>query len=265
MTRGLIKTGFSLLVLALFLIGLGTSLLRSQNIVQLRRSMDSQTRALSQEVHAVELTGPIELELRRGEKPSLTVRGEERLLGNVATTVDGDTLNIGIQGMLLHHRNPLRVVLVLPTLERVKIKGSRSATVTGFWGEQIELDLDGGGNLQFTGRYKDVRVGLNSGKMSVDTDNADLVTVEHSGSGHLTLAGRTQRLDVEQSGSGKLDAEHLTADDTTVELDGSGRASVFARTRAHITVNGSGNVEVYGNPPKRTVSSEGPGEVSFVH
>jgi hypothetical protein len=265
MMRGLIKTGFGLLVLALFLIGVGTSLLRSQNIGQLRRSMDSQVRAVRQDVHAVELSGPIDLELRRGDKARLTVRGEQRLLGNVATTVDGDTLRIGIQGMLLHHRNPLRVILVLPELERLKVVGGRGATVTGFWGERIELELDGGGKLQFTGRYKDMQVGLHDGTMSVDTDNADRVAVDLAGSGNLTLAGRTQRLELDQSGSGKLDAEHLTANEAKVELTGSGRASVFARTTAHITVDGSGNVTVYGNPAARTVTSNGPGEVSFVH
>lgn len=265
MMRGLIKTGFGLLVLALFLIGLGTSVLRSQNIAQLRRTLDTQVRSVDKDVREVELSGPIELELRRGDKATLTVKGEQRLLGNVATRVDGDTLHIGIQGMLLHHRNPLRVVLVLPALDRLELHTNRAATVTGFWGQRVELELGGGGTLQFTGRYKDLQCTLHSGRMSVDTDNADRIVVQHAGNGNLTLAGMTHHLEVEQAGSGKLDAEHLSADDTSVELSGSGYASVSAHERARITVDGNGTVQVYGNPATRTVTREGPGEVTFVH
>ena len=58
--------------------------------------------------------------------------------------------------MLLHHRNPLQVVLVLPSLESVSINGSGASTVNGFIGDKADVQLHGSGNLKFNGRYREV-------------------------------------------------------------------------------------------------------------
>src|SRR6478672_2502934 len=127
--RALIKTGFALLLLALLLIGASYSMLRAQGVGAGNSSPGSrlvatEKRSLGASVAQVEVSGPINLTLRQGPSASLEVRGEQRLLANVDTTVDGDTLHIGPRGILLRHRQPIDVTLVLPTLEHLNLSGS---------------------------------------------------------------------------------------------------------------------------------------------
>jgi hypothetical protein len=110
--RGLFKVGFGLLVLALLLIGASYSMLRAQGTSggaasPGSRLLATEKRTLGASVSEIELSGPINLTLRQGSAASLEVRGEQRLLANVDTTVEGNTLHIGPRGILLRHRQPI--------------------------------------------------------------------------------------------------------------------------------------------------------------
>ncbi|MET0980830.1 MAG: DUF2807 domain-containing protein, partial [Telluria sp.] len=114
--RSLLKIGLGLLALAFVLIGLSYGALRAQGGSARfdGRIVDEETRTVTREVRAVELSGPIDLTLRYGAQPMLTVRGEQRLLANVETRQDGRVLHIGTRGIVLRHRQPLEVELTLP-------------------------------------------------------------------------------------------------------------------------------------------------------
>lgn len=266
--RGLFKIGFSLLVLAFVLIGLSYSMLRAQGISGPAnpggRVLASDTRAVSGDVRDLVLDGPIDLTLRQGAMPSLIVRGEQRLLANVATNEDGDTLHIGTTGMLLHHRQPLQVVLVLPALDNLTVQGSGDSTINGFSGERIIVQVNGSGDVKFNGRYQKVEAAVHgSGNLEMNGGASDKVDVELVGSGEMTVVGACRELHVQQTGSGDLKAEHLTADDVALELRGSGNSSIFARKSVTVSLRGSGDVSVHGGPGERTISKTGSGDVTF--
>jgi hypothetical protein len=266
--RALLKVGFGLLLLAFMLIGLSYSILRAQGTAGTSnpegRMIASETRKLDGVIGAVELSGPIDMTLRQGAVASLVVRGEKRLLGNIATAREGDTLHIATKGMLLHHRHPLQVVLVLPSIERVLVNGSGDSTVNGFSGDKVEVQLRGSGNVKFNGRYKDVTAGVHgSGDMELNGGNSDKVAVELVGSGQMTVVGAAREFKAEQTGSGDMNARHLTCEETRVELHGSGTSVVQARKTAEVSLRGSGDVTVYGSPDERNVNRTGSGDVSF--
>src|SRR5438105_2911011 len=110
--RTLLKVGFSMLVLAFLLIWFAFSALRAQGIHlpsnPAGHIMTTEVRALGKGIDSVELSGPIDMTLRQGLKPSLTVRAEQRLLANIDTVQDGDTLHIDTRGMLLLHSKLLK-------------------------------------------------------------------------------------------------------------------------------------------------------------
>jgi mannose-6-phosphate isomerase-like protein (cupin superfamily) len=267
--RALMKVGFSLLVLAFVLIGLSYSMLRAQGISgssnAAGREVGSETRTLAKAIRAIDLSGPIDLTLRQGAVPSLLVRGEQRMLGNVETTTGGDgTLHIGTTGMLLYHRQPLQVTLVLPSIEDVSVHGSGDSTINGFSGERIEVNLSGSGNLKFNGRFRQVEANVQgSGELEMNGGASDKVEVSVIGSGKMTVVGSSKEFKAEQTGSGDLNARHLSADEANLQLMGSGDATITARKSATVTVRGSGDVLVYGNPSERSVSRNGSGEVTF--
>jgi hypothetical protein len=263
------KTGFGLLVLALLLIGASYSMLRAQgvgagNTSPASRLVASEKRTLGASVKEVEVSGPINLTLRQGTSSSLEVRGEQRLLANVDTTVDGDTLHIGPRGILLRHRQPIEVTLVLPTLAELNISGSGQHTVSGFSGERISVNVDGSAGLRFNGRYREIDAGLHgSGDMEVTGGNAEKVMADLKGSGHMTLVGGARELHAESAGSGELDARHLRAEVADLSHHGSGTSALYASKRVHVEMTGSGTITVHGNPDNREISRTGSGSVNF--
>lgn len=266
--RGLMKVGLSLLLLALVLIGVSYAMLKAQGVQRPLnvegRMVDSETRSVGARVTTVELSGPINLTLRQAMTPSLEVRGEQRMLANVETTVEGDTLHIGTRGIVLRHREPLQVTLSLPALEQLRVDGSGVSTVSGFAGERIEVQLDGSGEVKFNGRFRQVATGLHgSGELEMSAGSSDQVEAEVVGSGRMTLVGSARELRVQSAGSGELDAQHLRADTVSVKQQGSGTTRVHARQSVAVTLSGSGDVDVAGNPNERSVSRTGSGEASF--
>jgi hypothetical protein len=267
--RALMKVGFGMLVLALLLIGASYSVLRAQGVSAGAASPGSRLvatdkRTLGASVQDVEVSGPVNLTLRQGPSASLEVRGEQRLLANVDTTVDSGTLRIGPRGILLRHRQPIEVTLVLPTLEHLNISGSGQHTVSGFSGERISVNVDGNAGLRFNGRYREIDAGLHgSGDMELTCGNAERVTADLKGSGHMILVGGARELHAEIAGSGDLDARHLRAEGADLANHGSGSSALYASKRVQVEMTGSGNITVYGNPDNRAVSRTGSGSVSF--
>ncbi len=266
--RTLFKIGFGLLVLAFMLIGLSFTMLRAQGTSSHAspegRMVSTETRSVGPEVTEIDLSGPIDMTLRQGAIASMTVRGEQRLLGNIDTTQDGNMLHIGTKGMLLHHRQPLQVVLVLPSINKLSIRGSGDSTINGFSGEKVDVQLYGSGNVKFNGRYKDVSAAVRgSGDMEMNGGSSDKVEVALVGSGQMTVVGSCKEFKAEQTGSGDLDAKYLASVATAVNLRGSGTSVVQATKTAQVTVRGSGDVKVLGNPTERNVNKTGSGEVVF--
>ena len=266
--RALIKVGFSLLILACVLVALSYSMLRANGTTATSQSRQvaREVRAVPDGVDAVALEGPIDLTLRYGATPGLHVSGEQRLLGNVEVTREGPLLHIGIRGMVLRHRQPLEVELVLPALSAVTLSGSGDSTVNGFSGERIAVKLNGSGSLRFNGRFRQVEVGL-SGNGDVDLNAGAAVERMEArlmGSGSMTVVGNARELDAQSSGSGRFDAEHLRAETVALAQTGSGDSVVQARGKSAIAISGSGDVEVHGNPAERTTSRTGTGSVSYV-
>jgi len=266
--RALLRVGLGLLLLAFVLIGLSYAVLRSQGGAGRleARIVGDQTRGVTREVRAVELTGPIDLTLRYGAQPTLVVRGEERLLANIETKQDGRVLHIGTRGIVLRHRQPIEVELTLPMLDRIGVDGSGDTRINGFSGETIEVELNGSGNVEFNGRYRRAKVTVHgTGQVTLDAGNSDSIDADLTGSGTITLAGAARSFQAQSNGSGTLDAQRLRADTVTMRQTGSGNASLTAHASIAAAVSGSGDVDVYGNPPQRSVSRTGSGDVHFEH
>ncbi|WP_075791178.1 head GIN domain-containing protein [Massilia putida] len=266
--RALLKVGFSLLVLAFLLIGVSYSMLRAHGTNGPSspggRLVATERRPLDKAVAKVDLAGPVNLTLRQGATQSLEVRGEQRLLANIDTSIDGDVLRIGPRGILLRHRTPIEVTVTLPTLESLSVNGSGEHTVSGFAGDHLDVALDGSGSMRFNGRYREIMAAVHgSGDLELTGGTSDTVDAAVVGTGRLTLVGSCRALHAEMRGSGDLDARHLRAEEVALMQKGSGESAVYASKRLHAELSGSGEVRVFGNPDERSVSRNGSGTVSF--
>ncbi|HAT33598.1 MAG TPA: DUF2807 domain-containing protein [Janthinobacterium sp.] len=227
--------------------------------------MVSETRTIDARVTRVKLDGVIELRLRQGPVPSLTIRAERRLLSRITSTQSGDTLHIESDGHgFTLGRAGARAELVLPALRGLSSDGLGGSDVSGFTGDELELSLDGAGTMKVVCDYKRLHANLGGvGNMHIWLSDNERTDLDLSGAGYIVLGGRSKALRVDLGGLGGLDARQFQADSVNLEMSGLGNASINARQNATVNLSGLGSVTVYGRPSNRNVSVDGLGRVSW--
>lgn len=122
----------------------------------------------------------------------------------------------------------------------------------------------GGGKLDIAGPLRSQRVDLQvtgSGALAVAALDAEQVVATLLGNGAMTLGGRAGRVRLLSNGAGAIEAGALLADDLVVRIDGAGTTRASARYFANVATTGFGAVTVYGKP-KCTVKASADGPVA---
>jgi len=228
-------------------------------------SKATETRTVDARVVRIKLDGAIDLKLRQGDTPSLTITADRRYLVNVSSTQTGDTLRLDsasngsrVKGSLV------RAELVLPSLREVVSDGLGMTDVSGFSGDEIALSLDGAGSMKIVSDYKHVRANLGGvGSMHIWMANNESIELDLSGAGYITIGGRSKSLKATLGGLGGLNAQQFQTDSVQLDLSGLGNATVNASVNATLNLSGLGSVTVYGKPLNRNVSVDGLGKVSW--
>lgn len=171
--------------------------------------------------HSVRLQTSAQVRVRVGEAPGLTLAGDDNVVPEVRTHVQGGTLVIDLPGSW-RMRQELEVTLTTPSLEAFRIEGSGEVTIDGLAAERLELAIEGSGELQARGRASDLRA-----------------TIE--GSGSLDLSGLTaERAELEIEGSGAIEA--AVTNGLHYSIEGSGSIAYSGTATTHGTIDGSGNL-----------------------
>lgn len=87
-----------------------------------------------------------------------------------------------------------------------------------------------------------------SGQISYEAVDAERLRVTLSGSGAIRLAGQSHRQEVTLSGSGSYHAADLTSRDAHITISGSGAVDVSVTDTLDVTISGSGSVTYRGDP-----------------
>jgi hypothetical protein len=173
---------------------------------------------------AVELPGSNQVTIRAGGEQSVVVHADDNLLDRVTTRVSAGTLVIGNEAGGYTTRNPIRVEVVVPSVN--------------------ELTLSGSGTIDAAG---------------IDVD---VLTVVLSGSGAVSGSGRAQRIEVKLNGSGDVQLHDLVAQDVRATMSGTGRIAVHATDSLEASVPGTGSIVCTGNPSQVRKSVTGVGSVT---
>lgn len=227
------------------------------------RDVVSESRPVEAGIVRVNVMGPVDLKLRAGATPSLTLRGERRVLQEIATDREGTTLKIQPRSSF-NTKSNIVAELTLPKLEAVRLMGSGDAEISGFSGEQFKLDMMGSGDVRADVQYQELNAGLKgSGDLKLTAGNSERVELSIFGSGGITASGKAKAMTAKIMGTGGINARQLVADSTTVSIFGTGDAQVFAGSTVAVSSRGTGDVLVYGKPTQRAVSISGTGNVKF--
>lgn len=185
-----------------------------------------QPRDLVGSFDSLEVTGSAGIDVRRGDRCTIEVHGEDNLVDFLETELVGSTLQVGIKrGVNFTSHLPLKVVATAPAVR--------------------EVDLSGSGDVRLSG---------------LDQDE---LRVELRGSGDVVADGRASTVSLALQGSGDIDTRRLQARKATIKLHGSGDVRVFASEEAKVRLHGSGDVTVKGRPKVRDSKVAGSGDIDF--
>lgn len=224
----------------------------------------------------LELSGPVQVDVRVGPAPSLAVEADSNLLPLIRTEASGNSLRIWVEGNV-RSANPMRVTYTAPQLTQIRATGSGRLLVSELNGAPLSLVKTGSGATQLSGRVDSLdiesngsghvnasalqsgnaRLNLNgSGRVSLGQLRADTVSVNVSGSGELQASGAARSLTAQVHGSGGANLAGLASEQAELRVTGSGDISAMARQSLVAQASGSGRITVYGNPAQRKVSGK---------
>lgn len=201
-------------------------------------------------VESLHVEGSVDVYVRRGSVPALTVAAEfAEDFAKVKTAIKGDSLVVSAEGaggtiivgnvrMVFHgsvgsingvqvggFKGKVVVGVVLPVLAEVSVRGSADVTLIDLAQPALELDIQGSGDIYAQGQ--------------VDMLRADI------------------------AGSGSVKAKRLNARQAVLKVAGSGDIKAWVQERVKARVAGSGDIKIFGNPPQRDTHVAGSGDVRF--
>ena len=185
-----------------------------------------------------------ELIVRQGQRETLQVEAEPRLLPKIASEVRDGTLFLEFHGSQINTAHPLVFRLTVKQLEGLDSVASADVRIGALRADSFLLRLTG------------------SGEVGIETLDAARFETELSGAGTVRVdGGRVGEQTLRLRGSGDYVAGALQSRNARVSLDGSGDATVRAGESLVVRIAGSGDLRYFGDPRVEQVIS-GAGSVS---
>ncbi len=223
----------------------------------IEKSSKRETAAFSR----VELRGDADVSIVAGRARSVTVRGDDNLLGRVKTRVEGGTLVISTR----RYRSEIgmSVEIRVPVLKGVELGGSGTIDVHELSGASFSADLSGSGDIEVDGKVDALDLDISgSGDVRLDGISARDSRLRISGSGGIDASGKTDSLEVEIPGSGEAQLDRFSAREAQVSISGSGDVSLRASDSLEASISGSGEVSYTGHPRRVSKDVSGSGSIS---
>lgn len=230
---------------------------------------------------AIDVNGPMQVEIRVGQGTSLQVEGDSNILPLLRTDASNGTLRVWVEGNV-RTSHPLRITYTTPTLRQVAANGSGQMNISGLSGGPLNLSLNGSRSVRLNGYVANLDARMNgsgslnasgldsastaarlsgSGQLTLGRVNGEQLNLELHGSGSANASGKVRNMTVRLNGSGSADLAGLSSQTAELSTNGSGSISAAVTQSVVAAANGSGSVTVYGNPSQRNVSGK---RVSFV-
>lgn len=229
----------------------------------------TEERQIPASIRNIKLDGCVNVVIVQGDKPSLTIRCEDKnYLSKVLTNVSGNTLTIDNEPTMITQVGGITSIFkgaVASVAGRDIINRGPTQIAMGNGNIQISTNVFGGVLAEITvvlPEVSGVRI-KGAGKVTYHGFTQDELNIDITGSEDVDLEGKAESLEAEISGSGEVSAYRLTAKTARLRVSGSGdiRATVTQSVRAR--VSGSGKIKISGNPAERDTDVSGSGKIKF--
>jgi len=231
----------------------------------------SETRSYPvQDFQVVENETLLDVQVTEGDDPSVEITCDDNLLDYFVVEERNGELRIRVENVeenrefvtLMPH-SACSATVSAGSITRLSNTGSGDLTTEGRFADLRRISNTGSGDLDIEGELGALRSVSNTGSGAASARGIDVdeIEVNLTGSGDVKLAGDATELDLSATGSGSARAAQLIAHDATVQLTGSGSAEIHASGCLDVTIMGSGDVVVTGDPRVCHYSSTGSGDI----
>jgi len=157
------------------------------------------------------------------EEFGVTVEGDEKLLKDVKTEVEGETLIISTKGNQISPTNKIRLKISMPELLSLELWGGSEATVTKAKSDSLKIQI--------------------------------------GGTSAVVIDGETKSLKATANGASKIDAENLKAENAEVKAAGTSEIIVSAANDLTAEAFGASTIYYIGEPKNLKQNIVGTSEV----
>jgi hypothetical protein len=187
---------------------------------------------------------PAEVIIRQGKTESMSLKGDDNVLPQILTKVEGGVLHIGASEENWDKRvNPsqaVEIIITVKDLKQVVFSSAGTLLVESLKTDSLELVVSG------------------AGEMTLSKLQAGSLDVTLSGAGNIQADGVADNLGVRISGFGDFSGGELHSQTTEVHITGAGSATVWTDKELNASISGAGSVNYYGNPTvKEDISGAG--------
>ena len=193
----------------------------------------------------IEVLGSYDVIFTDGEVGKIRIKAPDNILPLIQTEVSDGLLKIGAEKNRYKVKEPIIIYVPVDSrLKQVDIKGS--------------ADIYSEKNLE----TKALNVGIygsGDARLAVDVSSLALEVV---GAGDIRVSGRAKDLSIDISGSGDVDTSKLTAEKAVISISGAGAVSAYVTEDVDVSITGSGDVTIKGNPKKVKQKINGSGGVN---
>ncbi len=167
---------------------------------------------------------------------AVSVSGPEEYVEEVETIVSAATLNLNYEDQNFidrMDRDPLEVVIALPTLKGITLHGGTETNISEFSGDELEIKLSGAAKAT---------LGLQMRQVVADL----------SGAARLRMTGAVDELEAELSGASRLESDECEANRVELDCSGVSKARVRANEELNVEVGAAAAVDYTGNAQLHT-------------
>ena len=187
--------------------------------------------------------GSLDVQVQQGDITSVVVSIDSNLQRRTRTHVADGRLIIDVSEPIGDTVPGPHVIVTMPVLHAARLVGSGSVSAETFrQADAIDLSLEGSGDMTFGGEVP-------------------TLTARLDGSGNMRLRGTATTVALGLEGSGDLRAADLNAATADIHLGGSGSLAATVTGPSRVTLDGSGNIDLFGGGAIEWSSVSGSGQL----
>lgn len=210
-----------------------------QDVISGNSILDSLHQEISK-FDTIEVLGPFEITLQKGNRHKITIVGESNLIPYVEFDVNKNKLVLRTSNnkrLDSKTDNPIHITLTAKELSEIYVLGSsKISSSNSLFSKHLLLELIGSGEIQLP-------------------VNSQTVSVHITGSGHIHLHGSCKTIKGKITGSGHLHSEELKTEKSFLRLTGSGQANINCSDKIKAMIDGTADVVYTGNPKSVEIST----------